>query len=59
MNQSKKDELAGSLHQAAGAVKTTVGKATDNPKLTAEGQTENLSGKVQRKVGQVERVLEK
>ena len=31
----------------------------NNPDLTNEGQNENLVGKVQKKVGQVEEVFEK
>ena len=40
-------------------MKEKVGKLTDNPKLTAEGQDEKLAGKIQKKVGQIEKVLEK
>lgn len=36
-----------------------VGQVTHNPNLTAEGQNEKLTGKVQKKVGQIEKVLEK
>ena len=32
---------------------------TNNPNLTAEGQDEKLGGKIQKKVGQIEKVLEK
>src|ERR1039458_6108668 len=42
-----------------GNVKEKAGKATDKPKLTADGQDEKLAGKVQNKVGQIEKVLEK
>ena len=59
MHSSTKDQIEGTLHQEKGAVKTEVGKSTNNPNLTAEGQAEKLAGTVQKKVGQVERVLEK
>jgi uncharacterized protein YjbJ (UPF0337 family) len=39
-----------------------VGQVTHNPNLTAEGQNEKnekLTGKVQKKVGQMEKLLEK
>jgi len=36
-----------------------VGQVTHNPNLTAEGQNKKLTGKVQKKVGQIEKVLEK
>jgi len=35
------------------------GQAIGNPDLELEGQAENLGGKVQKKVGQVEQVFEK
>jgi uncharacterized protein YjbJ (UPF0337 family) len=39
-------------------VKEKVGQATDDPRLQDEGTTEKVSGKIQKKVGQVEKVLE-
>ena len=59
MNQSTKDEIKGNMHAAKGTVKEKAGKVTNNPNLTAEGQNEKLAGKVQKKVGQIEGVLEK
>src|ERR1022692_2632442 len=59
MKESTKDQVKGAVHEAKGKVKETVGRATDNPNLEAEGQDENVSGKIQKKVGQVEKVFEK
>ena len=59
MNQSTKDQLEGTLHDVKGSLKEKAGKLTNNPNLTAEGQGEKLGGKFQKKVGQVEKVLEK
>jgi uncharacterized protein YjbJ (UPF0337 family) len=59
MKQSTKDELEGKLHEAKGTVKEKVGHVTNDPDLETEGQGEKLTGKVQKKVGQVEKVLEK
>jgi uncharacterized protein YjbJ (UPF0337 family) len=59
MTQSTKDQVAGTLHKATGAVKEKVGKVLNSPDLTAEGQDEKLAGKIQKKVGQVEKVFEK
>jgi uncharacterized protein YjbJ (UPF0337 family) len=42
-----------------GKVKEKAGQVTNNPGLAAEGQDEKLAGKVQRKVGQIEKVFEK
>jgi uncharacterized protein YjbJ (UPF0337 family) len=59
MNPSTKDQIEGNVHQVKGAVKEQVGKLTKNPNLEQKGQVENLAGKLQKKVGQVEKVLEK
>jgi uncharacterized protein YjbJ (UPF0337 family) len=40
-----------------GKVKEKAGQVTNNPELEAEGQDEKIGGKVQKKVGQVEKVL--
>ncbi len=59
MKPSTTDQVAGKFHEVKGKVKEQVGKATNNPNLQDEGQSEKISGKVQKKVGQIERVLEK
>jgi len=59
MKQSTKDQVAGKYHEAKGAVKERAGTATNNPDLAAKGHDEKVAGKVQNKVGQVEKVLEK
>jgi uncharacterized protein YjbJ (UPF0337 family) len=40
-------------------VLSKTGQVINNPNLTAEGQKEELVGKTQKKVGQIERVFEK
>jgi uncharacterized protein YjbJ (UPF0337 family) len=59
MKTSTTDQVQGAFHEAKGKVKEQAGKAVGNPNLTSEGQGENLAGKVQKKVGQIEKVLEK
>jgi len=59
MKPSTHDETAGKFHEAKGDVKEKLGRATKNPNLEDEGTAEKVSGKVQKKVGQVEKVLEK
>jgi uncharacterized protein YjbJ (UPF0337 family) len=59
MKQSTKDQAKGKFHEAKGTVKEKVGRATNNPILETEGQDEKITGKVQKKIGQVEKVLEK
>ena len=59
MKPSTKDQVEGARHELKGKAKEAAGRVTDNPTLTAEGQGERVAGTVQKKVGQVERVLEK
>ena len=59
MSPSTNDQVKGGLHEAKGKVKETVGHVVNNPDLEAEGKTENLAGKIQKKVGQIEKVFEK
>jgi uncharacterized protein YjbJ (UPF0337 family) len=59
MKPSTKDQMQGKLHELKGKAKEKVGNATNNPNLTAEGVDEKMGGKIQKKVGQIEKVLEK
>jgi uncharacterized protein YjbJ (UPF0337 family) len=59
MKPSTTDQVKGKLHELKGKAKEKAGQLTNNPRLTAEGQTEKLAGKIQKKIGQVEAVLEK
>ena len=59
MKQSTTDKVEGSLHEAKGKVKETVGHVLNKPDLEAEGKTEKVAGKVQKKVGDVEKVFDK
>jgi uncharacterized protein YjbJ (UPF0337 family) len=59
MNRSTKDKAKGKLHELKGQLKEKVGRLTKNPDLEAEGQGEKIAGKVQKKIGQVEKVFEK
>ena len=59
MKSSTKDKAEGMFHEVKGKVKEVAGKVTDNPKLEGEGAGEKIAGKVQQKVGQVKKVLEK
>jgi uncharacterized protein YjbJ (UPF0337 family) len=59
MKDSTADKLEGALHDAKGTLKEKVGQVTNNPDLEAEGQGEKVGGKIQKKIGEVEKVLEK
>jgi len=59
MTPGTKDQIQGNLHELKGKFKKSAGQITNNPDLTAEGQSEKLAGTVQKKIGQVEKVFEK
>ena len=46
-------------HEVKGKAKQAAGQVTNNPDLETEGRVEKLTGKIQKKVGQVEKALEK
>jgi uncharacterized protein YjbJ (UPF0337 family) len=59
MKDSTKDKVSGTAHEVKGAVKEKIGRATGNPDLESKGNSEKIAGKVQKKVGDVEKVFEK
>ena len=59
MKPSTKDQIRGKFHEVKGKVKEKAGQAINNPDLESEGRSENLAGKVQRKMGQIKDVFEK
>ena len=59
MEQSTTDKVRGEFHEVKGKVKEKVGRARNNYDLEDEGTTEKIAGKVQKKVSQVEKVIEK
>ena len=59
MKSSTKDKIKGALKEAKGKVKEETGKVTRNPDLRDRGTIEKAGGKVQRKIGDVEKVFEK
>ena len=58
MKSSTKDKIKGTLREAKGKVKEETGKAVGNPDLEDRGTGEKVAGKVQKKVGDVEKVFE-
>jgi uncharacterized protein YjbJ (UPF0337 family) len=59
MDDSTKDRIEGKAHELKGALKEKLGRATNNPDLEDEGQAEKVVGKIQKKVGDIEKVVEK
>ncbi|MGN6690446.1 MAG: CsbD family protein [Sphingopyxis sp.] len=52
-----KDKAKGLANEAAGNVKQTVGKATDNERLRAEGAAQERKGEAQNLAGKVKGAL--
>ena len=59
MKSSTKDQTEGTFHEVKGTAREIAGKISDNPKLEGEGAGEKIAGKVQEKLGQLEKVLGK
>ena len=59
MKSSIRDKMEGTFHQVKGKIKKVAGKLSDNPDLEAEGDVEELTGKGQKKIGQVKKVFGK
>ena len=58
MNPSTNDRVEGKLHEVKGKLKQMAGQVVGNPDLEAEGHAEGLAGKIQKKLGQIEKVFE-
>ena len=59
VKSSTKDQIQGKLLAFKGKAKEEIGKVTNNPNLAAEGEEEQLAGKIQEKVAQIKKVYEK
>jgi uncharacterized protein YjbJ (UPF0337 family) len=59
MKPSTEDEIAGKIHEVKGSIKEKVGHLTNDSDLEAEGIGEQIGGKLRKKVGQLEKVIEK
>ena len=59
MKSSTKDQAEGTVHKLKGKIKEIAGNVGMNPDLEAEGKDENRAGKIQKKIGDIEKVLGK
>jgi uncharacterized protein YjbJ (UPF0337 family) len=59
MKPSTENEIAGKVHEVKGTIKEKAGQLVNDPNLEGEGLAEKISGKIQKKIGQVEKVIEK
>jgi uncharacterized protein YjbJ (UPF0337 family) len=59
MKSSAENEITGKLHVVKGGIKKKVGQLMNDPGLEGEGIGEQIAGKVQQKIGQVQKVVKK
>jgi uncharacterized protein YjbJ (UPF0337 family) len=59
MKPSIENQIAGKVHEVKGTIKEKVAQLTNDPDLEGEGIGEKIAGKVQKKIGQVQKVLGK
>ncbi len=59
MSPSTKDHVEGTLHEVSGAIKEKVGQVLNNPALEVEGRNEGEAGTLQKKVAEIEKIIEK
>ena len=57
LKSSARDNIEGSAIMAAGIIKEETGKALGNPGLRAEGNADQLVGKVQKSIGKIKKAL--
>lgn len=55
---STKDKVEGTLRTTKGKIKQAAGDLMDDPELHQEGKADEVAGRVQKKVGDVEKVFE-
>jgi uncharacterized protein YjbJ (UPF0337 family) len=59
MKSSTKNQAKGKFHTVKGTIKEIAGKVSLNSDLEAEGKNEKQAGKVQEKIGEIEKVVGK
>lgn len=57
MKTSTTDRIRGKFHELKGKAKEKAGEVIGDRHLESEGKSENLAGKIQKKVGQVKDIL--
>lgn len=58
MRNSTRNKMEGKMRELKGKVKEGFGEVTNNPDVEARGKAEKLGGKVQGKMGDVQKVFE-
>ena len=57
MKPSTENKIAGKVHEVKGKIKEKAGQLTNDRTLQTKGIGEKIAGKVQKKIGQAEKVL--
>jgi uncharacterized protein YjbJ (UPF0337 family) len=57
MKPSTHDKIEGTARTIAGKITESTGKVLGNPRLQAEGKSKKVAGQIQKKVGEIEKVL--
>jgi uncharacterized protein YjbJ (UPF0337 family) len=57
MKNSTKDQVTGKVHELKGAAIEKAGDVINDPNVQQKGLNEKVAGKVQKKVGEIEKVL--
>jgi uncharacterized protein YjbJ (UPF0337 family) len=58
MKSSTKNQATGNAKIASGKIKETAGRLVGNPRVEAAGKADQVEGRLQKKVGQIEKVLD-
>ena len=59
MKSSTQNQAQGTAKTLAGKVKAATGKLVGNPRLKATGKADQVEGRVQKKIGEIQKVLGK
>ena len=59
MKSGTRDKAEGKWHQVKGKVKEIAGDLSDDPNLEAEGKNEGRAGRIQEKIGEIKKVVDK
>ena len=57
MKSGTEDKIEGTLKNFAGAVKKDTGKVLGNPRLEAQGKSDQAKGNAQKKIGEIKKVF--
>jgi uncharacterized protein YjbJ (UPF0337 family) len=57
MKSGAQDKIEGTLKNFAGTVKKDTGKALGNPRLEAQGNSDQVKGNAQKRLGEIKKVF--